>query len=323
MKAAVLYKKHDLKIENLPIPIPNENEVLIKTSYCGVCGTDVHLYNGDEGSVKMTPLTIPGHEISGILVKTHEKVVVDPNYYCNTCFECINNRPHYCENMKNTGVNIDGGFAQYLIADKSQVHIIPQNVSLEEASFAEPISCCLHGLDKININSSDNVLIIGGGTIGLLMLQLCKYFKVKSVGVVEIVENKRKTAALLGAEKVYNNVHDIKGESYNKVIECVGLKQTCIEAIKVCANTGHVLFFGLTKPKEKIFINPFDLFKRDITITSSYINPYTIKKALAILETKAINIAPLIGNIYKLDKLKDVLENSDLRKNGKILIKLG
>jgi len=322
MKAAVLYKKHDLRIENLALPIPSKDEILIKTSFCGVCGTDVHLYNGDEGSVKMIPLTIPGHEISGINVKTNEKVVVDPNYYCNTCNECINQRPHYCENMKNTGVNINGGFAQYLIAHKSQVHVIPSNISLEEASFAEPISCCLHGLNKINITNKDKVLIIGGGTIGLLMLQLCKYYNAQIVDVVDIVKNKKQLALELGANNVYSTINEVNNIKYNKVIECVGKKQTCIDAINICANTGHVLLFGLTKPEEKIFIKPFDLFKRDITITSSYINPFTIKKALEILKTRKIKITPLIDKVIPLDDLGEILSNNTLRQNGKVLVKL-
>lgn len=323
MKAAVLYKKYDLRIEDLPLPIPSLNEVLIKSSYCGVCGTDVHLYTGNEGSVKMTPLTIPGHEISGINVKTNERVVVDPNYYCNECTECKSNRPHYCENISNIGVNKNGGFAEYLIANKSQVHIIPKNVSLEEASFAEPLSCCLHGLNKISINSNDNVLIIGAGTIGLLMLQLCNYYNANIVSIIDIVEYKRNLALELGANKIYSNINEIKNTKYNKIIECVGLKTTCIDAISICANTGHVLLFGLTKPDEKILIKPFDLFKRDITITSSYINPYTIKEALKILSTKEILTKPLVSNIYSLNKLKDVLSDKQIRQNGKILIKMG
>ncbi|MBN2852619.1 MAG: alcohol dehydrogenase catalytic domain-containing protein [Clostridia bacterium] len=322
MKAAVLYKKHDLRIENLPMPVPAGNQVLIKTAFCGVCGTDVHLFNGDEGSVKMTPMTIPGHELSGINMLTNEKVVVDPNYYCGKCEECLAGRPHYCRNMKNTGVNSNGGFADYLVAEQSQIHVLPTGITLEEACFLEPISCCLHGLNKIMIDKNDHVLIIGGGTIGLLMLQLSIFLGASRTAVVELVNSKRDLALVLGADEVYEDVSEIRNHKFNKVIECIGLKKTCEDAISICANTGHVLLFGLTEPEETISIRPFDLFKRDLTVTSSYINPYTIEEAIKVMSTGKIRTAPLIGQILPLENLEEVLKDSKLRQDGKVLIKL-
>ncbi len=320
MKAAVLFKPYELKIIDNLIPTPTSSEMLVKTAYCGVCGTDVHLFHGDEGSVPMIPMTIPGHELSGILVKTGEKVVVDPNYFCKKCKACLNNNPNYCENIKNTGVTINGGFAEYLIAENSQIHKLPKNVSLLQGAFAEPLSCCLHGLSKISISSNDNVLIIGGGTIGLLMLQLCRYYGVKKVSLIDLIKEKREIATSLGASNTYESINMITNEKYNKIIECVGKKKTCQDAIKICEETGTVLLFGLTKPEEEITIKPFDLFKRDLTITSSYINPNTIKKAIDILATGAINVEKLIGKIISLEELPKVLANSQLRVDGKVIV---
>ncbi|MCK5812448.1 MAG: zinc-dependent alcohol dehydrogenase family protein [Clostridiales bacterium] len=320
MKAAILYKPYELKIIDNMIPRPTSSEMLIKTAYCGVCGTDVHLFHGDKGSVPMIPMTIPGHELSGNLVKTGERVVVDPNYFCGKCNACLNNNPHYCENIKNTGVTINGGFAEYLVAETSQIHKLPKNVSLLQGAFAEPLSCCLHGLTKISISSNDNVLIIGGGTIGLLMLQLCRYYGANKVSLIDIFLQKRKTAILLGADYTYENINAINSEKYNKVIECVGKRKTCQDAIDICQETGTVLLFGLTKPNDEITIKPFDLFKRDLTITSSYINPNTMKKAIDILATGAINVEELIGKIISLDELPDVLANDSLRVDGKVIV---
>ncbi len=321
MKAAILYKPHELKIVKNIIPTPTSSELLIKTAYCGVCGTDVHLFHGDEGSVPMIPMTIPGHELSGILVSTGENVVVDPNYFCGKCNACINNKPHYCENIKNTGVTINGGFAEYLVAETSQIHKLPKNVSLLQGAFAEPLSCCLHGLSKISISSRDNVLIIGGGTIGLLMLQLCRYYGANKVSLIDVLPKKRNIATSLGADNTYESINMISNEKYNKVIECVGKKETCQDAIKVCEETGIILLFGLTKPEEEISVKPFDLFKRDLTITSSFINPNTIKKAIAILGTGAINVDKLIGSIISLEELPNVLANDKLRMDGKVVVK--
>lgn len=327
MKAAVLYSKHDIRLEDIPIPEKRNDYQLVKVAYCGICGTDVHLYDGDEGSVKMIPKTVPGHELSGTLVETGVKVTVDPNYYCKECLNCIAGKPHYCENIFNTGVTVNGGFAVYVLAHKSQVHRIPDNASLEEAAFAEPISCCIHGVDLAEINSSDRVLILGAGTIGLIMLQLCTAAGANYISVVEPVERKRANALKLGADSVFDTniitAEKLKKCNFNKIIECSGNIDAVKTAVEVCANTGTVMLFGLTHPESEIIIKPFDLFKREITIKASYINPLTMSRAVEILSNNKIDVRPLISEIITLNELPAYLSDSKnkLRK-GKVLVKL-
>lgn len=325
MKAAVLYKKHDMHIENLPMPTGDGENQVIKVAFCGICGTDVHLYEGDEGSVKLSPGTVPGHELSGILVETGEKVVVDPNYHCGTCISCTAGNPHYCKNIYNTGVTVNGGFAEYVTAHKSQIYKIPNHVPLSDASYAEPVSCCLHGALLAGISPGDRVLILGGGTIGLIMLQICKYLGSQYIALSEPIKEKRELALRLGADGVFDSA-EISDDSllkcgFNKVLECSGNINAVETSINVCANTGTILLFGLTKPDDEIKIKPFELFKRELTIKASYINPGTMKKAIELISDGTINTSLLTKSFISLESLPEILSNNkETMKNGKIIV---
>jgi 2-desacetyl-2-hydroxyethyl bacteriochlorophyllide A dehydrogenase len=324
MKAAVLHKKHDLEISEIPLPCPDKDQVLVKVAYCGICGTDVHLYEGDEGSVKLVPGTVPGHELSGTIAGTDKKVVVDPNYYCGKCAKCLEGKYHYCENIFNTGVTVNGGFAEYVLAHKTQIHNVPSHVSLAEASFAEPISCCIHGARLAEITEGDRVLITGAGTIGLLMLQICRDMGASYIAVSEPVDAKRKKALGLSADSVFdsNTVSDniLHKCNFNKVIECSGNHRAVITAVASCADCGTVMLFGLTKPDFEMTIRPFDLFKRELTIKASYINPGTMKEAVNMISAGRVKTLPLVSAKIPLEEINSCLADPDFLKKGKVLV---
>jgi 2-desacetyl-2-hydroxyethyl bacteriochlorophyllide A dehydrogenase len=327
MKAAVLYGKHDLKIKEIPVPEPRDGYKLVRVAFCGICGTDVHLYEGDEGSVKLVPGTVPGHEMSGYLVETGELVTVDPNYFCGECDECLSGRTHYCRNITNTGVTENGGFAEFVIARESQIFKIPKGVSPIDASFAEPVSCCLHGADLTGLDKSDRVLITGAGTIGLIMTQLCKDAGVSHIAVSEPVEYKRSKSLALGADSVFNTntmtTEKLKRCNFNKIIECSGNINAAKTALECCANTGTVMLFGLTKPEDIMEIKPFDLFKRELTIKASYINPGTIGRAVEMLALGTVKPSALVSETISLDELPQYLQDSKNKlSQGKVVVKL-
>ncbi|MFO7611640.1 MAG: alcohol dehydrogenase catalytic domain-containing protein [Clostridia bacterium] len=326
MRAAVLYGKHDIRIEELTVPEVSGDWRLVKVAFCGICGTDVHLFEGDEGSVKLVPGTVPGHELSGTLFGTGEKVVVDPNYFCGSCSRCLEGNTHYCKNIFNTGVTVNGGFAEYVAAHKSQLHLVPEHVPLEDAAYAEPISCCLHGADLARIEPGDRVLITGGGTIGLIMLQICRHMGAAHIAVSEPMDTKRTLALSLGADSVFDSSiidsEKLKKCDFNKVMECSGNPDAVRTAIECCKSTGTVMLFGLTKPDDEIRIKPFELFKRELTIKASYINPGTMSGALDLLAAGKIKTAPLTGGFITLEELPGTLaKSSEALKNGKILVK--
>ena len=265
MKAAVFYGKGDLRVEEAVKPVAAKGEILIKVRACGVCGTDVHIFSGDEGAAKTTPPVILGHEFSGEVEETGEGVVdfrkgdrvcVDPNVLCGECFYCKSALGHFCEHMQGIGTTVNGGFAQYVAVPAKQAYKLADGTSFEEGAMTEPVACCLHGIDMCNIRPGDDVAVIGGGMIGLIMLQLARLKGAARVVLIEPVSQKRETALKLGAFMTVDPVkEDAKAaiaragiKRLSCVIECVGLVSTIEQAIDIAGKAATVMMFGLTKP---------------------------------------------------------------------------
>ena len=337
MKSAVFYGKHDLKIEDYPMPKVGVHDVLIQIKACGVCGTDVHIYEGDKGAAEVTPPTILGHEFSGVIVDTGEQVTdyqvgdrvcIDPNCYCGACKPCRNGKTHYCEHMIGYGTTVNGGFAEYCAVNERQVYKLGANTTFEQGAMTEPVACCLHGIDMCEIHPGHQVVVIGGGMIGLLMLQLAKLAGAAKVALLEPVESKREVGRKLGADVCIDPIHeDVKvrlnenGMDWiNTVIECVGRSSTIEQAINIAGNKGVVMMFGLTRPDETIAVKPFQIFQKELELKSSYINPYTQERALDLIDSGRLDVSSMVYEVCGLEKLEDVLSKPELRANGKYII---
>lgn len=337
MKSAVFYGKHDLRVEEAKKPEIGPRDVLIQVKACGVCGTDVHIYEGDKGAAEVTPPTILGHEFSGVVVQTGaevencragDRVCIDPNCYCGTCEPCRNGVAHYCENMIGYGTTVNGGFAEYCAVNERQVYQLGENTSFEQGAMAEPVACCLHGIDMCEIQPGHQVVVIGGGMIGLLMMQLAKLAGAAKVALLEPVENKRAVAEKLGADICIDPVReDVKGALkaagmtwINTVIECVGRPSTIQQAVDIAGNKAVVMMFGLTKPDETISVKPFEVFQKELVLKASFINPYTQKRALDLIDSKRLDVSSMIYEVCGLESLEDVLSKPELRANGKYII---
>lgn len=337
MKSAVFYGKHDLRVEEAKKPEIGPRDVLIQVKACGVCGTDVHIYEGDKGAAEVTPPTILGHEFSGVVVQTGaevencragDRVCIDPNCYCGTCEPCRNGVAHYCENMIGYGTTVNGGFAEYCAVNERQVYQLGENTTFEQGAMAEPVACCLHGIDMCEIQPGHQVVVIGGGMIGLLMMQLAKLAGAAKVALLEPVENKRAVAEKLGADICIDPVReDVKGALkaagmtwINTVIECVGRPSTIQQAVDIAGNKAVVMMFGLTKPDETISVKPFEVFQKELVLKASFINPYTQKRALDLIDSKRLDVSSMIYEVCGLESLEDVLSKPELRSNGKYII---
>lgn len=337
MKSAVFYKKHDLKIEDIAKPLPKSDEVLIKVMACGICGTDVHIFNGDEGAAATPPQTVLGHEISGIIEAVGgdvsnfapgDRVCVDPNKLCGDCSYCKNGIGHFCENMIGIGTTVNGGFSQYCAVPQSQVYKIADSTTYEMAAMAEPVACCVHGIDMCDIKCGDTVAVIGGGMIGMIMLQLAKISGAGKLIMIEPVKEKRETAEKLGADICIDPINEdtcsvLKAngiERISAVIECVGKTSTMEQAIQIAGKKSVVMMFGLTSPSDEIKIKPFEIFKKEIVLKASFINPYTQKRALELIDNKKIDVSSVVYGVEPLQKLPEILENGTLRAKGKFII---
>lgn len=337
MKSAVFYGKHDLRVEEHEMPKVGPKDVLIQVKACGVCGTDVHIYEGDKGAAEVTPPTILGHEFSGVIAevgsevtnyKAGDRVCIDPNCYCGACEPCRNGVAHYCEHMIGYGTTVNGGFAEYCAVNERQVYKLGDNTSFEQGAMTEPVACCLHGMDMCEIRPGHQVVVIGGGMIGLLMLQLSRLAGAAKVALLEPVESKREVGKKLGADICIDPIHEdvkarLKEEGMtwvNTVIECVGRPSTIEQAIDIAGNKAVVMMFGLTKPDETISVKPFEIFRKELVLKASYINPYTQKRALDLIDSGRLDVSSMVYEVADLDELADILSNPELRAKGKYII---
>ena len=309
MKAAVYHGKQDIRVEEVPVREICDDEVLIRVAYCGVCGTDVHIYNAEGGAFAVTPPLIPGHEFSGVIEKVGSGV---KNLQVG---DHVSGDP----NIMNIGVGttVDGGFAEFVAMKASHVFAVPKSVDLLYAAMSEPVSCCVHGIDICNIKAGDTVLVMGGGPIGMISVQLAKLSGAAQVILSEPVEEKRALALKLGADLAVNPIEQNLDEflagvtkNVNCVIECVG-------------NTrATVMFFGLVGPDAEIKVKPDVIFKKELRVTSSFINPYTFTRAVELISRGRLNFDGIITNVVPLEELPEVLRNPEYRRKGKVVVKL-
>lgn len=340
MKAAVFYGKHDLRVMDQPVPVPGAGQVQIQVRACGICGTDIHIFEGDEGAAKSPAGTILGHEFSGVITavgpgvtefKVGDRVCVDPNELCGKCDYCRGGIGHYCTSMNGYGTTVHGGFAEFCVVPTSQVYAIPDGMTFEQAAMAEPVACCIHGIDMCEIHPGDTVAVFGAGMIGLIMLQLAKISGAATLISIEPIAEKREIARKLGADLTIDPFTEDVSEvlkqhgitRVNTVIECVGRTGTIQQAIEIAGPKAVVMMFGLTKPGDEITVKPFGLFKREVVLKASYINPYTQKRAVSLISSGKVDVSSMIYETIPLEQLPGLLADTKKRGLGKYVVTPG
>lgn len=338
MKAARFYGKHRLVVEDVPAREPEANEIKIRVKMCGICGTDVHIFEGDKGSAEVNPPVILGHELSGDVVsvgsnitrfKVGDRVSVDPNSYCGKCYYCAKGKKHLCENMLGMGTAVDGGFAEFVTVPEELVFPVAPNVSYEAAAMIEPISCCLHGMDLTDVRLGDTVMIVGTGNIGLIMLQLCRHAGAARIVAVEPNEKRRKKALEMGADVAIDPIHDdtekVLRENQvcyiDKVIDCAGRTDTAEYCVKYAGRGATVMLFGLTGPDDEMRLKPFEVFQKELTIKGSFVNPNAFERAGRLLANGVVDVESIITSVVDLDDIQSVFEQRLYAKDGKVLIR--
>ena len=339
MKAAVLHDIRDIRVEEVKKPEIAEDEVLIEVKTAGICGTDLHFYKG-EWKVDM-PI-IPGHEFSGVIAevgenvdgfKIGEHVVAEPNITCGSCYFCLmSERNFFCENLEAVGVTANGAFAEYLKIKGRNLYRIPENLSFEEAALIEPLACCIRGLDNVGIKAGESVLIVGAGPIGLLLMQLVRNCGASMIIQTDLEDYRLEKALELGADHVINvrkedPIKVIKeltgGYGVDVAIEAVGSPKAITQAVEAVRKGGRVNIFGVS-PQDAVWqVKPFDLYSKELTITTSYRSPYTFQRAVKMASSGRLKLKPLISHIFPLEKIAEAFEILDKKLDNvmKVILK--
>lgn len=335
MKAVVYFGKHDARVSNFKEPPMGEDCVKIAVSYCGICGTDIHKFNGMGGSRPVIPPVVLGHEASGIVVdvgskvtnfKVGDRVVADPNWSCGHCYYCKNGKTHLCENSR----GVVKGFAEYICPPESNVYKIPDSLSMEHAALTEPLSCSIHGMDLAEVKTGDTVLIVGMGSIGSMMVELARISGASNIIVVEPVKEKEPLAKKLGAtlfidpttQNVNQVIKDAGIENVQHVIECVGLKNTIENSFEYAGKGAIVVLFGLGDPNNPPLFNQYNAFQKELVIKTSFVNPHTTQRAINLLSHDQIHCDDIIVKIMDPEEVPKELATKTYFNKGKVLVRM-
>ena len=324
MKASRFLGNKTFAVADLPTPHAGPGQLVLRNQVCGVCGTDVHIYHGEPGSADVNPPVVLGHEYSGEVVEVGEgvtgfavgdHVTVDPNIYCGHCAYCQNGKKQLCPSMEAIGVTRDGGFAQYSRIPASQAFKLEPTVPWEAAAMTEPLACCLHGIDLAGIQVGDKVCVVGGGAIGLLMVQLAKLSGASQIVLSEPNEKRRQVGLQLGANAALDPTRpdaqeafaQVLGGGANVVIECVGNVPAVKSAFQFAGKGATVLLFSVPKVDATFDLPLFDVYKKELTIKGSFVNPDTHARAVALINSGKVDFGPIITHRFTLDQLPEAI----------------
>lgn len=329
MKGFVFFSPGSGEVRELKPKSPARGEALVKVACCGVCGTDMNIWRGTDRSAQGIVL---GHEFCGTVVETGDdvegfrpgdRVAVDPNIPCHSCEFCRKGRINLCTRLIALGVDIDGGFAEYCIVPLDQLFALPPTMQWEEAALVEPVACALNGIKRAGIEIGDDVMILGGGPMGLLMVQLAKLQGAGRVILCEKMAGRQKLGAIVGADIVVDSLEAYQNHSQQApdvVIECIGNPVTQEAAMDIVKPGGQVILFGdgdLTKR----FSVPSQLFyQKELTVRGAALNPFTHDQAFRIISSGRMNLQPLISRTISVDELPELLSGGYRKDDVKILV---
>lgn len=313
MRAAVIEQPEQLQERDLECPEPAPTEVLIRVMASGICGTDLHIFRGEY--LGQYPV-IPGHEFAGVVerigaavtrFKPGDRVAVEPNLACDNCEACLNNRQNFCTNWTAVGVTRPGGMAQYTTAPEKATFAIGA-LSFEQAAFMEPLACVLHGLERLRPALADKIAILGAGPIGILLLQGVRAQGASHITVVDKNEARLNYAAQLGAAVTRPALSALQPDGYDAVIDATGVIPVMQQSIDFARPGGKVLLFGVPPAGKEMSLEPFKLFRKGLTVLSSYTSVRNSYQALDLLRSGRICVDGLVSHRLPLEGFRHGIE---------------
>lgn len=338
MRAALLYGPGDIRVENRPVPRPGPDEVQIQVAFTGVCGTDLHHYDGwDFGDVisKPVPPAILGHEFSGVVselgdsvtnFKLGDRVSAQPQVYCGDCAFCQRGSPNMCQSK--VRFMRGGSWAEFIVVNQRSVFEIPKAVSMKLAALTEPLGCSLRAVERSEVEPGDNVFIAGGGSIGLMIARLCRQMGAAKILVSEPQEARRRLAEQLGADRGIDprtqNVKEIISTETDGVgpdicFEAAGLPATARDCVDIVRRGGMVALMGVANPEAVLQLSQFDFFAKELTVKGSFLLVNTFPRCLDLMGS--LGLDPLITHTFLLEEAQAAVETAKSGEGMKVMLK--
>jgi L-iditol 2-dehydrogenase len=313
-----------IAVQEVEKPTPGPGDLVVRVEASGICGTDRHILREEFSS--RPPVTL-GHEFSGIVeamgpgvagFKIGDRVTGDPNIACGLCPSCRAGHVNLCESLEAIGVTRDGGLAEYVLVPEKQAFSLPAGLPALHGAFCEPLACSIHGVDIAGLRPGMSAIVLGGGVIGMLVVQLARLAGATRIVMVTRQAGKRQLAEQLGATasadpSAGDPVSNICGPGgllrggADVVFECAGVPDTVALAPKLAGRGGAAVILGVLGPQDRVGIAPLDLLLREVRLLTSFLNPFTHARAADLIATGAIDVAPLLTRQIGLEEAPGVI----------------
>jgi 2-desacetyl-2-hydroxyethyl bacteriochlorophyllide A dehydrogenase len=327
VKAAVVVTPGTIEIRDVPDPAPGPTDVVVRPAAVGICGTDLHIMDGEFAPA--FPI-VPGHEFAGEIVavgsavagySAGDRVAVDPSLYCGYCYYCKRARGNQCENWGAIGVTVSGGAAEFVAAPMANLFRLPTHLTARDAALIEPLSCAVRGFDVLPRTLADNYLIYGSGTMGLMMLELAKRAGAASVSMVDLNPERLETAKQLGCSAAVANADELDApRGWDVVIDCTGAEPAIRDGLQRVGRGGTFLQFGVSSYDARVAIEPYEIYRREITITGSMAVLHSFDRAGSLLAAGVLDPEIFVSHRYPLDSYAEALGQFRVGIGRKILI---
>ncbi|MGW0735614.1 zinc-dependent alcohol dehydrogenase family protein [Streptomyces sp. NPDC002851] len=331
MRAVVIQTPGSYSVERVPDPTPGPGEVVVAVAAVGICGTDIHIVDGEFAP---TPYPIiPGHEFTGEVValgsgvsgvRTGDRVAVDPSLFCGACHFCSIGRGNLCERWGAIGDTVDGAMAEYVKVPAGNCYRLPESVDLTQGTLIEPLSCAVHGFDVLPRDLGAHYLIYGAGTMGLMMLQLAARAGAASVSVVDLNTDRLEVARKLGADAAATSADDFdRPQGWEVVIDCTGVIRAIEDGLTRVRRGGTFQQFGVAPSEATARFSPFRIYNDEIAVVGSMAVVHSFGRAVELMGKGVLDATTMITHSFALEEFGDALQAFRAGVGRKIQIRPG
>jgi D-arabinitol dehydrogenase (NADP+) len=324
MQAVVYDQPRDFSVRVVETPEPGPGEVRLRMLVTGICGTDLHIHDGD--FFARFPLT-PGHEPVGIVDKLGAgvegprlgaRVAANGNSGCGTCAFCQRGRPLLCRDLRALGVTGPGGFAEYMLVPGGQCFPV-DDLAPDVAVMVEPTACAMHGMETLEMRPGSDAVIFGAGPTGLVLAQLLMHQGAARVVVAAPTAFKLDLARSFGVDETVlvdrhdatasaRRVRDLAPDGFDVVVDATGAAAVSAECLALARDGGSILFYGVTHPEDRIPLSPYEVYRRELTIKGSFAQVNSFPTSIAVLRSGRVRTEGLITHRFPLERFGAALE---------------
>lgn len=320
MKAVIIDGPGAVRVAVAADPVAREDEVVVAIKACGVCATDLHIAAG--AFIASYPV-IPGHEFAGDVievgrgvsdVRVGDGVAVDPSLFCGRCYFCRSNMGNHCVDWNGIGTTRPGGFAEFVAVPARNVYPLDA-LDHRQGAFVEPLACVVYGMRRLQPRAGDDVLVLGAGPIGLLLVQAIRRSGSGRIAVADRRADRLAVAAMLGADLTVTagvegvrELRDAAPYGFDVIVDATGVAAAVEEHLALAKPGGKILLFGVCAPDDRMSLSPFEVYRKDLTIIGSFALCYTFNPALTLLKSGAIDVRPLLTHTFALDQAAEAFD---------------